>query len=467
MFFKCSECGRLGIFPNGLCESCTIAVKIRNTPQSPKKQSLNSDRNRQTQSNVTEQSVNPISRVNVSDVKEPWSDTDNKLLNLLRKYTNETDEIFAVNQLKYEPLTSLQIPKSQLNARVDSLVYNKYAKVGFCRRWIGETDNPDVYFSNYDDLLLTLKQLIEFEPYYPFYDPKPADLLTEYTDSRSEYNDDFLGRWWENVIEQVLKLKTENGRQNKINTLKQNLEAYKSRLTEDNIVLYSRIIEEDIYSGYTYKNKKVPDFDYAAEKDILTRLQSCESAIERHHVMSEAQNFYYKYRDVDPIYLQKCINFCYEDINSLEDVSREEAAIKNEWLQGQTYLDSDKMYIEYAEKALKYGFQGVIPAFKRLRIIYDKKKDFSRAIECCDLAIDYYTIHGMPTDASEFAQRKLKLQAKQLKENAPTNMPTVTSTISENISLDSMISTINKIAISQNYTMHTEDTPQFIRIHVY
>ena len=54
-------------------------------------------------------------------------------------------------------------------------------------------------------------------------------------------------------------------------------------------------------------------------------------------------------------------------------------------------------------------FNGSIPAFKRLAIIYEKTKDFKSAIDICDQAISYYTSVNMPTMAFEFSERRMKL----------------------------------------------------------
>lgn len=57
-------------------------------------------------------------------------------------------------------------------------------------------------------------------------------------------------------------------------------------------------------------------------------------------------------------------------------------------------------------------FNGSIPAFKRLAIIFEKQKDLLRAIEICNIAIDYYENIRMQSCATEFKIRKDKLQSK-------------------------------------------------------
>lgn len=42
----------------------------------------------------------------------------------------------------------------------------------------------------------------------------------------------------------------------------------------------------------------------------------------RHFALISLQDFYYKYSDVDNLYLEKCIECCYTDINSLAQMQK-------------------------------------------------------------------------------------------------------------------------------------------------
>lgn len=57
-------------------------------------------------------------------------------------------------------------------------------------------------------------------------------------------------------------------------------------------------------------------------------------------------------------------------------------------------------------------FDCVIPAFKRLSIIYEKRNDIPKSIEICEKAVEYYSELGMHTESSEFEKRKEKLLKK-------------------------------------------------------
>jgi hypothetical protein len=58
-------------------------------------------------------------------------------------------------------------------------------------------------------------------------------------------------------------------------------------------------------------------------------------------------------------------------------------------------------------------FYATIPAFKRLAIIYEKRKDFDSAIRICDQAISFYSAGDIRELVVEFSERKQKLLNKK------------------------------------------------------
>ena len=140
-------------------------------------------------------------------------------------------------------------------------------------------------------------------------------------------------------------------------------------------------------------------------------MEQCEdNLLERHFVLIGLQDFYYKYRDLEAKYLEKCIEYCFMDINSLEQMQR-------------VYYDKEVAQIkkfseiyskeEMEKKISKIDkFNGNIPAFKRLAIIFEKEKDFQKAVEICEIAITYYRSLDMLQNVNEFKTRKDKLTSK-------------------------------------------------------
>lgn len=159
------------------------------------------------------------------------------------------------------------------------------------------------------------------------------------------------------------------------------------------------------------KDAKILTFDESKEKDILLNLEQCgKDFFERHFILIGLQDFYYKYRDLDNKYLEKCIEYCFIDINSLEEMQK-------------IYYDKEVTQIEklsriYSKDEIKKQiskigkFNGNIPAFKRLTIIFEKQKEFRKAIEICEIAINYYKNSDMLYNVSDFKKRKDKLVSK-------------------------------------------------------
>ena len=76
------------------------------------------------------------------------------------------------------------------------------------------------------------------------------------------------------------------------------------------------------------------------------------------------------------------------------------------------WLGTSKTEVE--GKLAKVGlFNCTIPAFKRLAIIYEKQKDYDKAIAVCDSAIRYYSLVKNHEGEEDFKSRKEKLQNKK------------------------------------------------------
>jgi len=135
------------------------------------------------------------------------------------------------------------------------------------------------------------------------------------------------------------------------------------------------------------KPKKEIIFDEKQEKTLLSELsKNKRSPVNRHFSYIQLQYFYCKYRTLDEKYLNKCIEYCELDLDSLNEMN--EAFIKEEIDRAKKlssftgYKNIKKEIEEIQEK----GFIGNIPAFKRLVIIYDKKADYKKAINVCNKA---------------------------------------------------------------------------------
>ena len=159
------------------------------------------------------------------------------------------------------------------------------------------------------------------------------------------------------------------------------------------------------------KTKEAMTFDSDTERALLaTYNMAHDNSLDQHFASIALQDFYYKYRTLDPMYLDKCIEYCRDDISRLSSIQ------KNYYEDEQKRINS-RLLSSLTEKQQLISeitpFNGSIPAFKRLAIVYEKEKDYNSAIDICDQAISYYTSANMPMLAFEFSERRMKLIGKK------------------------------------------------------
>lgn len=157
----------------------------------------------------------------------------------------------------------------------------------------------------------------------------------------------------------------------------------------------------------------IETFDKVKEAELLEKYNSCiPGTVQEHYVSIELQDFYYRYRNLDDKYLQKCIEFCNDDVTKLQSINMDYVSSeKAKITEHAKWLGSSKT--EVNEKLSKVGlFDFTIPAFKRLAIIYEKQKDYKKAIAVCDAAIGYYSIVKNQEEEKNFIERREKLQKK-------------------------------------------------------
>lgn len=164
------------------------------------------------------------------------------------------------------------------------------------------------------------------------------------------------------------------------------------------------------------KNKVVPTkqkviktrpelkFDIKEERRLLSELEKNENnPVGKHFTYIFLQDFYYKYRNLDSKYLNECIHYCYEDLESLDQLNegyvKENLSRYNQF----KHLYSKEQVTKEINRIKKEKFIGNIPAFRRLAIIYEKKKEFDQALIISKQAIKYYRKQGL--DTSDFKKR--------------------------------------------------------------
>lgn len=155
------------------------------------------------------------------------------------------------------------------------------------------------------------------------------------------------------------------------------------------------------------KAGKILTFDTVQEQQLLNAYNAARNnSLDQHFASIAIQDFYYKYRSLDRKYLEKCIEYCKDDISSLPEMQRI-------YVEDEMKKILSHQWLSTAEKQKRISeirpFYANIPAFKRLAIIFEKEKDYNSAISVCDQAISFYGAGDIQSQVLEFSERKQKL----------------------------------------------------------
>lgn len=282
-----------------------------------------------------------------------------------------------------------------------------------CVNLINSTTSINVYFSRYNLLIEKLNELSLLEPFIPFKSPTPSIQLQEILLEKDLRSKDILQRAWNNTKLKILDLKTDKAKIKNINAFFETAYSHISSLGPESTKFLAELKKESENLLLSLEKEVISniEFDEFKEKSLLSQLNNCNNAYDRHFAYMDLQNFYYKYRNLNISYLNKCIDYCLLDINSLK-------ALNDDYIKHQINMEVRVMKDIYSEKELKdridkinsTGFDAGIPAFKRLAIIYEKQKEYEKAIEICEKAIEY----GEESDGTKegFRGRIKKLESK-------------------------------------------------------
>ena len=157
------------------------------------------------------------------------------------------------------------------------------------------------------------------------------------------------------------------------------------------------------------KKSGVP-FNQQEENRLLSECRrSASNAMSLHFALTHIADFYYKYRSVDKKYLDLCIRYCYEDIALLPAMQQQHVIDEKRMIKA-TCLDKRELKRELSE--IK-PFNGDIKSFERLAIIYDKEKEYEKAIGICRQAVGYYGNINDQTSVKKYEDRIVKLTEKK------------------------------------------------------
>lgn len=155
-------------------------------------------------------------------------------------------------------------------------------------------------------------------------------------------------------------------------------------------------------------------FDYKAEGRLLKELEANKgNVLDKHFTYIHLITFYYKYRDLNEMYLKECIKYCYKDIELLKDIDRAHRAEMLAQLRSVSSIYSTAKIQREKDKIANAKFDGRIPAFERLAIIYEKSKEYNKALDISAKAITYYSERKSKTEVEKFEKRIKRIKKRK------------------------------------------------------
>lgn len=152
------------------------------------------------------------------------------IFNFLKQFSTTTEvsgcrTIRGVKNLNKPTLFFLQVlvaPGSrrralstkQIIAACDSILTNCVRITDDCKKIIGTTENPKVFYERYDLLLEKYSEMAKFEPYLDIYGYQPTESLTYYQSVKNDFEKKLINRCYNKALTKAESLKTEKGKQN-------------------------------------------------------------------------------------------------------------------------------------------------------------------------------------------------------------------------------------------------------------
>ena len=119
---------------------------------------------------------------------------------------------------------------------IDNAVYLLYCDFSSCEKWIKDAIKPNIYFTNYQKALYILQELNRYTGKYPFRKPTPLQQINDLCSAYTANTNSFIQRYWQSNLNSAQKLKTEKGRNNRIQQFFDTLfSKYRNYLLKDNI----------------------------------------------------------------------------------------------------------------------------------------------------------------------------------------------------------------------------------------
>lgn len=159
----------------------------------------------------------------------------------LAKKEDDTKLIELQNILFKMNSNKLQVSKKQLNDTLNRYVSTHSKVVNECVILLGDTNNPDTFFTRFNLLIDHLKALSKVERHYSFSRMLPSAQLKKLSADKEMMANAFIDKSWEKLLSKISSLKTEKTKQNNINKFFENMNLYKNNMSGSSIEHLSKL----------------------------------------------------------------------------------------------------------------------------------------------------------------------------------------------------------------------------------
>lgn len=122
------------------------------------------------------------------------------------------------------------------NESSDNAVYLLFCDYAGAEKWIRDSAKPESYFNNYIKALQILTEICKYNVRKTSGHPLPKEQLKELKNNYEQNTNRFILRYWKSTLLAANKLKTDKGKQNKINNFFEDISnKYSSYLTDENL----------------------------------------------------------------------------------------------------------------------------------------------------------------------------------------------------------------------------------------
>lgn len=275
--------------------------------------------------------------------------------------------------------------------KIEDQIYLLYCEVGNARHWIESCTEPKRYFSNYEKLMVLLRELAGLENQYPFHSPLPHEELQCVKKNFDEISQKFIYRAWEACLNRAATRKTPQGRLKVIQAFFSQMETYKEQFPAGSRQVLKALKDEKIdFENLEKRSAPPPTFDLAKERELKNAVENSKCYTDSYYALLALSNFYYKYRDLDTKYVDYCIRLYTAEIALLPKVSAE----------------FDRLY--------KRSFSAVIPAFDKLYMIYYRNGEYNLALQICQQHLQCPQRGDDPKETAKIQKRIDLCQRKKL-----------------------------------------------------